>query len=80
MIQSASQKYPATPVGARLYMALYPFSVIAVASSASGLWLYGVVIALGLLWIGTVAVFFATTFRREGYQAAIDDLAGDAKP
>jgi hypothetical protein len=29
----------------------------------------------GMVWLGTACVFFATTFRREGYQAAIDDLA-----
>lgn len=78
---NASERYPATPLWVRAYMLLYPVSVMALAVIVSGWpWLRAVALLCGLAWIGAVSVFLATTFRREGYQTAIDDLNKDPQP
>ena len=78
---NASERYPAAPLWVRGYMTLYPVAVIALATWFSDRsWLWAVAVLCGLAWIGAVSVFLATTFRRDGYQAAIDDLTNCAQP
>jgi ABC-type uncharacterized transport system permease subunit len=70
-------RFPATPVAIRLFIILYPLIVLGLGwifPDRSGLWI--IAILCGFVWFGAVCVFFATTFRREGYQAALDDIAG----
>lgn len=74
-------RYPATPSWVRLFMALYPVGIVALAVwFPQRSWLWVAAIICGLAWIGAVSVFLATTFRREGYQAAIDDLTKEPQP
>jgi F0F1-type ATP synthase assembly protein I len=62
-------------------MLLYPVVVIVLAIVLSGwAWLWAIAALCGLAWIGAVSVFLATTFRREGYQAAIDDQDSSLQP
>jgi hypothetical protein len=59
-------------------MALYPVGMMALAAWFSDrAWLWAVAIIVGLAWFSAVCVFLATTLRREGYQAAIDDLTNE---
>jgi hypothetical protein len=59
----------------RLFIVLYP-----VITLVTGFWLgsypvfYVIAVVALLAWIGAICVFFATVFRREGYQAALEDL------
>ena len=74
----ASEKYPATPAGVRLFIVLYPVIMVTVAAMfPQRSWLWAVAIIFVLAWIGAVSVFLATTFLRKGYQAAIDDLTNE---
>ena len=74
---NASERYPSTPTGVRLFMLLYPLIVGFLSYwLPNHFWALVVAAMLGLAWFGAASVFVATTLRREGYQAAIDDLNG----
>jgi len=74
-------RYPSTPMWVRLFIVLYPVIVCVMGFWLNGHPVFYVVSCMILLaWVGAVCVFFATTFRREGYQAAIDDLANGSQP
>jgi F0F1-type ATP synthase assembly protein I len=59
-------------------MLLYPVAIVIMAVLLSGYrWLWIIAVICGFAWLGAICVFLSNVFRREGYQAALDDLKND---
>ena len=73
-------RFPPTPKEVRYFMAAYPLIVLGGAGwFRESEWFWWVAAFCAIGWMSAVWQFLANTHRREGYEAALKDLARQSR-